>query len=297
MKWSRRGGGLTRVEDRRGQGGGFGMPFPLPSGRGGAGLGGLGIVGLIVGLLFAFVFNGGGFDVRNLPQLPGVQPPGGQADGLPATPEDDLAAFVTAVADDAQALWKRELEAAGHAYEPAGLVIFTSGTVSGCGPASAATGPFYCPADQKIYIDLSFYRELQRRFGAPGDFAQAYVVAHEVAHHVQTLLGVNGEVQRLSQERPEDANELSIRLELQADCLAGVWAHTVFERGDLEAGDLEEGLSAAAAVGDDRIQQKAQGRIDPESWTHGSSEQRVSWFRTGFDSGDSNACDTFAGDV
>jgi predicted metalloprotease len=291
MKWRRRSGGLTRVEDRRG---GFGG---IPGGMAGAGVGGLGIVGVILVLLFT-VFSGGGgsFDVPGIPQFPGAQvQPGGET-SLPVG-QDELRDFTVFVADDVQATWQDVFARADTAYEPAGLVLFSGGTVSGCGAASSATGPFYCPSDQKVYIDLSFYRELQNRFGAPGDFAQAYVIAHEIGHHVQTLLGTNGRVQQLSRENPDEANELSIRLELQADCYAGIWANTARERGLLERGDLEEGLTAAAAVGDDRIQQSTQGRIDPESWTHGSAEQRVEWFRRGFDAGDPNACDTFSEDL
>jgi predicted metalloprotease len=292
MKWRRGSGGLTRVEDRRGQSGGFGMP----GGAMGAGLGGLGVVGVILALVFTvFTGGGGGFDVGGVPQFPGAQAAPAQADELDA--QGDLRDFTVFVADDVQSTWNEIFQGASREYPPGGLVLFSGGTVSGCGPASSATGPFYCPGDQKVYVDLSFYRELQSRFGAPGDFAQAYVIAHEVGHHVQTILGTNGQVQQLSRENPDSANELSVRLELQADCYAGVWANSANARGLLEQGDVEEGLAAAAAVGDDRIQQQTQGRIDPESWTHGSSEQRVEWFRRGFESGDPNSCDTFSGDL
>jgi len=262
----------------------------------GAGLGGLGVIGIVLALVFTvFTGGGGGFDVGGVPQLPGAQAAPGQAEELDT--QADLRDFTVFVADDVQATWNEIFESAGRGYTPGGLVLFSGGTVSGCGPASSATGPFYCPADQKVYIDLSFYRELQNRFGAPGDFAQAYVIAHEVGHHVQAVLGTNGQVQQLSRENPDAANELSVRLELQADCYAGVWASSADARGLLEQGDIEEGLGAAAAVGDDRIQQQTQGRINPESWTHGSSEQRVEWFRRGFESGDPNSCDTFSGDL
>jgi predicted metalloprotease len=274
------------------------MQFPVPGGRVGAGLGGLGIVGVILALVFTVFTGGGGFDVQNIPQFPGAQPTPSSEDAAETSgasgPLRDLVVFV---ADDAQATWSDTFARAGRPYEPAGLVLFSSGTVSGCGPASAATGPFYCPADRKVYIDLSFYRELEGRFGASGDFAQAYVIAHEVGHHVQTLLGTNAQVQSLSRDDPGQANELSIRLELQADCYAGVWANAAASAGLLESGDLEEGLAAAAAVGDDRIQEQTQGRIDPEAWTHGSADQRVEWFRRGFENGDPNACDTFSGDI
>ena len=171
-------------------------------------------------------------------------------------------------------------------------MIFTSGTQSGCGQASAATGPFYCPADGKVYLDLSFFNELSRRFGAPGDFAAAYVIAHELAHHVQGELGIEEKMRELQRANPDRANEYSVRLELQADCLAGVWGHSVYQRGDLDPGDVDEGLAGAAAVGDDRL-----GARSPEQWTHGSSELRVKWFRAGFDGGDAGACDTFSADL
>jgi predicted metalloprotease len=172
-------------------------------------------------------------------------------------------------------------------------VLFEDATPTACGTGSAATGPFYCPPDQTVYLDLGFFRELSGRFDAPGDFAQAYVIGHEIAHHLQNVSGLSDDVRREQSRNPDDANELSIRLELQADCLAGVWGFTARERGILEDGDVEEALSAAAAIGDDRIQREASGRTDPETWTHGSSEQRVTWFRRGFASGDANECDTF----
>lgn len=289
---------MTRVEDRRGQGG-FGGGLRLPTGRGaGVGLGGLGIIGVVLALVFT-VFTGGtsGFDV-GVPQIPGLQAaPAGQ-DG-PSVPDPDAARkeLVVDVADDTQAMWSEVFQQAGRTYQAAGLVIFSGGTVSGCGPASSATGPFYCPADQKVYIDLGFFDDLRERFGAAGDFAEAYVIAHEIGHHVQTLLGTNEAVQRLSRQDPDDANALSVRLELQADCYAGVWGHTVYAQGELQQGDVEEAIGAAAAIGDDRIQTRTSGRIDPESWTHGSSEQRVKWFEKGFDGGDPGACDSFSGDA
>ena len=196
-----------------------------------------------------------------------------------------------------QDTWKRIFAEGGQTYEPTTLRLFSSGIQTGCGAASSAVGPFYCPADKHVYIDLTFFRELQSRFQAAGDFAQAYVIAHEFGHHVQNLLGVMEDVNRQQQEDPESANELSVRLELQADCLAGVWGHAAQQEGLLETGDLEEGLNAAAAVGDDRIQSRSGQGVNPESWTHGSSEQRTSWFRKGFENGDPSACDTFKGDV
>ncbi|MGZ8624914.1 MAG: KPN_02809 family neutral zinc metallopeptidase [Actinomycetota bacterium] len=298
MRWKglrRRSGGVV---DRRGRTfspglGGFGR-------SGGVGLpvgGGLGLVLLIV-VFFAFqLCSSGGFGIPGEPleDLGGAEAAPG-ASG-PA-PEDQPAQFVDAVFDDLQIMWDQDIFApAGRTYEDTNIVLFTDRTNSGCGVASSATGPFYCPADGLVYLDLGFFRELDRRFGAPGDFAQAYVIAHEVGHHVQTLLGTNAEVQRESRENPDVANELSVRLELQADCFAGVWAASVYERGLLEPGDVEEGLAAAGAVGDDRIQETTQGRIDPETFTHGTSEQRAAWFQRGLDSGAPTACDTFNEDV
>jgi predicted metalloprotease len=280
----------------------MGMPFPLPIGRKG-GLGGIGLlIVLAVFLLTSGVLGGGGGGgasvdprVDPFPQMPGAQ----GEDPLPGAPDPDaeLVEFVGFVVDDVQDSWARLFTEAGQRYEPTTLRIFTEAIQSGCGPASAATGPFYCPLDRHVYLDLGFFRELRDRFGAPGDFAQAYVIAHEFGHHVQNVLGIADDVRRGQQEHPDEANELSVRLELQADCLAGVWAHSAYQEGLLESGDLEEGLAAAAAVGDDRIQRETRGRIDPESWTHGSSEQRVGWFRRGYESGDLNSCNTFKEDL
>jgi predicted metalloprotease len=298
MRWRRlrrRSGGVV---DRRGQrfspglgglGGLGGLRLPVG--------GGIGIVLLLV-VVFAFqLCSGGGFGIPGDPldDLGGAQAPAG-ASG--PEPQDRPAQFVDAVFDDVQIMWEQDVFGpAGRRYEDTSIVLFTDRTGSGCGVASSATGPFYCPADGLVYLDLGFFRELERRFGAPGDFAQAYVIAHEVGHHVQTLLGTNAAVQRESRENPELANELSVRLELQADCFAGVWAASVYERGILEPGDIAEGLAAAEAVGDDRIQEQTQGRLDPETFTHGTSEQRSTWFRRGLDSGDPASCDTFNEDV
>jgi predicted metalloprotease len=227
---------------------------------------------------------------------------GGAGEGAPPAAEapitdpaeEQAVEFVSFVLDDAQVMWSSLLPTLGTPYRPATLVLFRDRvTTSGCGAAGAASGPFYCPADEKVYIDLSFYRELAERFGAPGDFAEAYVLAHEIGHHVQTVLGTNAEVSAAQRRRPDLANQLSVRLELQADCYAGVWAHRAAADGRLEAGDLEEGLGAAAAVGDDRLQRMGEGEVQPESWTHGSSEQRMSWFRRGFETGDPRRCETF----
>lgn len=297
MKWRRlrrRSGGVI---DRRGE--------SFPSGSGGRGLGrfpipvggGVGGVILLLVIFFAFQFcAGGGFDIPGTPELGGADeaPQGESGPGVEGTPAE----FVDAVVDDIQTMWDEDIfRPAGRTYRDTSVVLFTDQRPSGCGVASAATGPFYCPADGLVYLDLGFFRELDRRFGAPGDFAKAYVLAHEIGHHVQTLLGTNDAVQRESRENPSERNELSVRLELQADCYAGVWAASVYARGVLEPGDVNEGLAAAAAVGDDRIQQQTQGRIDPESFTHGTSEQRATWFRTGFESGDPDACDTFDADM
>jgi predicted metalloprotease len=266
--------------------------------------GGLGIVGLIIALLFGGNILGGGggdgggfgidttglngFDTPSATVAPG----GGRLDGAP-DPDAELKEFVSFVVEDVQQSWQQEFQAAGKSYEPTTLVLFEDAVQTGCGNASSDTGPFYCPVDRKVYLDLGFFRELASRFGAPGDFAQAYVVAHEFGHHVQNLLGINEQVQRAQQRNPDDANELSVRMELQADCFAGVWAHSAYEQQLLENGDLEEGLDAAAGVGDDRIQKQATGRVDPESFTHGTSEQRMKWFRTGYDRGEPDRCDTF----
>jgi predicted metalloprotease len=200
---------------------------------------------------------------------------------------------VTFVVEDVQQHWQEQFRAANKEYDVTTLVLFEDGVQTACGAASSATGPFYCPPDRKVYLDLGFFRELASRFGAPGDFAQAYVVAHEFGHHVQNVLGTNEQVRRAQERNPDDANELSVRLELQADCFAGVWAHSAYQEELLEAGDLEEGLDAAAGVGDDRIQKQSGGRVNPESFTHGTSEQRMKWFRTGYESGEPASCDTF----
>jgi predicted metalloprotease len=296
MRWRRR-RGSSDIIDRRGapgmRGGGFSGPVAIG--------GGIGLPFLIV-LVVVTLLNGGlggagtGIDGGSLDDLQGPAEPGAAPLDPSEDPDRRLKAFTGAVVGDAQDFWSDTFAQSGRDYRRAGAVLFTGATQSGCGGATSDIGPHYCPADERIYLDLGFFRELRERFGAPGDFAQAYVLAHEVGHHVQHLLGISEQVRSEQSARPGGANELSIRLELQADCLAGVWAFTVYERGDLEAGDLEEGLRAAAAVGDDRLQRQATGRVDRESWTHGSSEQRVRWFRTGYEDGDPNACDTFSED-
>ena len=256
-----------------------GMPIPIGVGGGLGGIGLLILLGLM--LLTGNIPGTGGGGGGPLDPLPPAQAQPGSPAADPN--EERLAEFVTFLVTDIQNAWQDVFQRSGEQYQPTRLVLFSQGTVSGCGQASSATGPFYCPADSKVYVDLSFFRELQSRFGAAGDFAQAYVIAHEFGHHVQNILGINDKVQ---------SREDSIKLELQADCLAGVWGYTAKQRKLLEEGDLEEGLNAAAAVGDDRIQEKTTGRVDPESWTHGSSQQRVQWFRVGFNRGDPAACDT-----
>jgi predicted metalloprotease len=207
-----------------------------------------------------------------------------------APTNDPQAEFISVVLGDTEETWNRVFSSAGRQYQEPVLVLFEDGVRSACGNASSASGPFYCPADQKVYLDLSFFRELDQRFGAPGDFAQAYVVAHEVGHHVQNLLGINRQVQEAQQQGGSRANALSVQLELQADCLAGVWGHHANKKQLLDPGDIDEGISAAAAIGDDRL---TKGRVSPDSFTHGTSAQRSQWLRQGLSTGDINSCDTF----
>ena len=252
--------------------------------------GGIGILLLVgVGLFL-------GVDPRTLMQAVQTQQQSAPAPTTGGTElEDEQSQFVAVVLADTEDTWNAVFQKAGRDYREPSLVLFSGSVRSACGFAQAAMGPFYCPADQKVYIDLSFYSDLQNRFRAPGDFAQAYVIAHEVGHHVQTLLGISEQVQRQqSQLSKAEANQLSVRQELQADCLAGIWAHHADRtRSLLERGDIEEGLNAASAIGDDRLQKQSQGYVTPESFTHGSSAQRVTWFKRGYASGDLNACDTF----
>jgi uncharacterized protein len=280
------------MEDRRGQGGGMfggggGLPIPMGKGAGGLGI----IIAIVAALLLGGNILGGGSGDSGFSPGSGLEPaqPAGQGSSTERG-DDTVFEFTKFVSKDAQDVWTQIFSNASRQYPRAPVVTFTSGTQTGCGPASAATGPFYCPADNKVYLDLSFFQELSRRFGAPGDFAAAYVIAHEIGHHVQTVLGIEGNVRRQQQNDPQNANLYLVRLELQADCFAGVWAHSTYQRGLLEEGDIEEGLGAAAAVGDDRL-----GARSPEQWTHGSAALRTEWFRKGFESGDPNDCDT--GDV
>ena len=265
----------SNVEDRRGVG------------AGGIAVGGgiLGVIALLVNFLL-----GGNSDTAQLP-LPGQNQP---LSAEQKAREDSLAGFVKVVLAETEDVWNGYFSKMGSSYSEPGLVLFTGSTETACGYGQAAMGPFYCPGDQKVYIDLSFYDDLQQRFQAGGDFAMAYVVAHEVGHHIQKLLGYSDKMARLRQQlSQEEYNKYSVKLELQADFLAGVWAHYVKGRGLLEAGDIEEALTAANAIGDDKLQQEGQGYVVPESFTHGSSEQRMYWFRKGYDTGDLTQGDTF----
>jgi predicted metalloprotease len=275
------------VEDRRGAG-------PARIG----GVGGLGLGGIV--LVLAVSYFTGTNPLALLEMLGGIQnmsPESSQEPAPTGPPSDELGKFASVVLADTERTWGTLLPALGRPYEEPRLVLFTGAVQSACGTASSAVGPFYCPGDRKVYLDLSFFNELSQRLGAPGDFAQAYVIAHEVGHHVQNLVGTAERVTRLQRRVSEtEGNALSVRMELQADCFAGVWGHHANrERNLIEPGDFEEGLRAAGAIGDDQLQRMSQGHVRPESWTHGSSEQRMTWLRRGLESGDPRACDTFAG--
>jgi predicted metalloprotease len=267
--------GSSTVADRRGMG--VGLPV------------GGGIGGLVLLLLFSALTGTNPLDLINSSSTePSSVSRGTVSEG------DPQAQFVSVVLKDTEDTWQEIFRERGSAYRDPALVLFTEATQSGCGVGQTEMGPFYCPNDQKVYLDLSFFRELDERFGAPGDFARAYVVAHEVGHHVQTLLGVTQEANSVRQQAgSRQSNAVSVRVELQADCLAGVWGHYAAQRGLVEPGDAEDGLRAASAIGDDRLQREGQGRVAPESFTHGSSQQRVEWLRRGLDSGKMEACDTF----
>jgi predicted metalloprotease len=254
--------------------------------------GGLGLVGVLVFVAFQLLGGGQAFSVPT--QFDdGAQAPGGE---IPASqdPDRDLRNFSAYVFNNVQDSWAPVFKHQGRRYERAQLVLYRDGVRTGCGSASSAVGPFYCSADQSVYLDLSFYRDMEQQLGASGDFAWAYVIAHEVGHHVQHELGTSDKVHQLQQESPDEANPLSVRLELQADCYAGVWARTVTD--DLDETDIPEALRAAAAVGDDRLQRQARGSVDPDSFTHGTSQQRAHWFDAGRESGEPAACDTFSPD-
>ncbi len=280
MRW-KTGRRSSNIEDRRGR----------RVRRGVAG-GGIGTILIILAALYFGIDPTmllQGLDTITVGEAP--RPPGSQVQ--PGS--DEQAQFVAVVLGDTEDTWRQLFAASGQRYQEPRLVLFTDAVQSACGFANAAVGPFYCPADKKVYLDLGFFRDLKQRFRAPGDFAEAYVIAHEVGHHVQNLLGVSADVRRRQRGLSKaDANALSVRLELQADCFAGVWANQADRaRSILEQGDIEEGLNAASAIGDDRLQRQAGGRVVPDSFTHGSSEQRVRWFRRGLEAGDPAACDTF----
>lgn len=303
MRWED-GRQSENVEDRRGMGPSVGMPRGIQ-------VGGMGLIGLIVvALLAMFLGVNPGTVIEDDPPPtppPARAPGGGRGPSVGPVPgpvprtgtrPDDLKKFVSVVLADTEDTWSEIFRRSGRAYEPPRLVLFSGEVQSACGFAGAATGPFYCPIDEKVYLDLQFFEDLRARFGAPGDFAQAYVITHEVGHHVQTLLGITQKVHAArSRMMPEEANALAVRMELQADCFAGVWANRADQaRQILEAGDVEEGLTAAAAIGDDRIQRRTRGYVVPESFTHGSSAQRARWFRQGLERGDPSFCDTFRTD-
>jgi predicted metalloprotease len=284
MRWTP-GGSSADLEDDRGSSGGGGF--------GGFGGGQIGIGGFIVLLLLSLVFHRNFFALVGGGGAP-AGAPAAQSEPVSSSPEEDNEVkLVTFVLNDVQDTWQKTFAAMGKPYRHAKLVLFRNGIRSGCGFAQTEMGPFYCPADEKVYIDLGFYKELKDRFGASGDFAQAYVIAHEFGHHVQNLLGISGKVEQEQQQSPDEAKPLSVKLELQADCLAGVWGHSTQQRSILDPGDVDDAINAAAAVGDDHIQKQTTGQVNPETWTHGSSAQRSHWFKTGFDSGKIDSCDTF----
>ena len=279
MRWNPGGQRSDDIEDRR---------AVRMGGRGAS----MGIGGIV--LLFILSLVLGRDMVSPVLQQQAQMPPqdSGQAGPLETTPQEEAKVIeIGQMLDDLQATWARLL---GGRYQKSTLVLFRGATESACGLGESAMGPFYCPGDQKVYLDLEFFDQLDRRFGAPGDFAQAYVIAHEVGHHVQNLLGIERQVRALQQRSPRQANQLSVLMELQADCFAGVWGHSTAQRGIMEPGDAEEGLRAASAIGDDTLQRQSSGRVRPESFTHGSAAQRAEWLRRGLQTGDVKACDTFA---
>jgi predicted metalloprotease len=286
MQWTP-GGDRSDVEDRRGEGGG---------GFNSGGFGGLhlGIGGTLVLVALSFLFKTNLFSVLD---NGGASAPTHADRTLSNTDTNPAEAkqtdFVVFVLNDVQHTWEQLLSQAGTQYRHTKLVLFTDLTHSGCGTAQSETGPFYCPQDEKVYIDLGFFQELRTKFGAPGEFAQAYVLAHEIGHHVQKLLGIEGQYRRLARGNPGEANPLSVKLELQADCFAGVWAHSTEQRKLIDDADINAGLQAAASVGDDRLQRMSTGHVTPESFTHGSSAQRTEWFRRGLESGQPSTCNTF----
>ncbi|WP_407529106.1 KPN_02809 family neutral zinc metallopeptidase [Methylobacterium oryzisoli] len=283
------------VEDRRGEGGGGGFGFP-GGGAGGLGIGTiviLCIIGWVTGINPAILI--GGAEMVNRPRQEERQAPDG-AQRRTGPPSDQSGRFAAAILGNTEDVWKQVLpNQTGRQYTPTTMVLYQGGTRSGCGMARAAMGPFYCPLDKKVYLDTTFFKEMEQKFKVKGDFAYAYVIAHEVGHHIQDVLGILPKVQRRQQQVDErESNRLSVRVELMADCLAGVWAKNSDERfNSLEPGDIEEALQAASAIGDDRLQKQSQGYAVPDSFTHGSSAQRMRWFQTGYRSGQTQSCDTF----
>jgi predicted metalloprotease len=280
MRWTPGGRSEDLEDERAGGGSGFRLSH------------GMGLGGFLLLLVLSIVFKRDFFALFDAGSS-GVAPTT-QSRSLNDPTEETEVQFVSFVLDDTQKTWTRIMQARGVQYPHAKLVLFRDAVDSACGLARSATGPFYCPADQKVYIDLGFYDELKRRFGAPGDFAQAYVLAHEIGHHVQRLLGIEGKVREAMRANPGARNDLSVRMELQADCFAGIWAHSTEERKILEQGDVDQALHAAAAIGDDRIQRMSGRQISPESFTHGSSAQRVHWFQQGMTGGSLESCNTLA---
>lgn len=303
MKWRGR-KRSSNVVDRRGTGGGM---FRRSSGLGGAGFriptGGRAGGGLGIGAIVIILIIGMALGINPLSLLSGTMGTGTGGAGsvsrpLPEAGQDDLADFVAVVVQDTEDLWTEVFIENGMTYVPATVVLFSDADQSACGLADARTGPFYCPTDQSVYIDLAFYETLRSQFGAPGDFAQAYVIAHEIGHHVQNLTGVLPEYARARQAMSEEeANAYSVRIELQADCYAGIWANYIGEENLLERGDIEEAINAAEQIGDDAIQSRTQGVVIPKTFTHGTSAQRQEWFERGYSSGDVGQCDTFSGPI
>ena len=281
MRWTP-GGSSDDVEDRRSESGGGFRPGGIHLGLGGIVI--LFILSLVFKRDFLSLVSTGSMDTGTT---------AAQSDPARDQQEQPLVQFVTFVLNDTQNTWSQILPQQGVPYRHAKLVLFRDAYDSACGMAQSATGPFYCPEDEKVYIDLGFYDELKQRFGAPGEFAEAYVLAHEIGHHVQKLLGIEAKMRAAQQRNPSAANQLSVALELQADCFAGVWGHSTQERNLLDPGDVDSGLKAAAAVGDDRIQRMSRGTVNPETFTHGSSAQRMEWFQRGFQDGSIAACNTF----
>ncbi|MFN2612623.1 MAG: neutral zinc metallopeptidase [Solirubrobacterales bacterium] len=305
MKWKRTNNpDVIDQRGARGGGGGIGSSqsgFPFPGGGAGKGVGGLGLVGIVVFVLLQFVLGGsGGGSGIEIPGAFGSAPAPGTENPSPIPagkdPQADLKDFSSFVFTDVQSVWQETFRAQGKPYEHAKLVLYSGAVDTGCGSATSAVGPFYCPADQHVYLDLSFYDDMAKQLQAPGDFAWAYVIAHEMGHHIQQQVGTSDEVQREQQSDPSKANEISVRLELQADCYAGVWAKTAFAAGELEQGDIAEAQTAASSVGDDRLAKSAGRDVSPENFTHGTSAQRQRWFQTGYDSGEPGTCDTFSPD-